>query len=42
MQDRRTTDTLRIEFSEKDPTDKRGKYAHKIYGYLLVHEKGKV
>lgn len=32
---RKVTSSLRVYFSEKDPEDVRGKYAHKIYGYLL-------
>lgn len=33
-------DSLKIEFSEKDPSGFRGKYAHKIYGYLLPSTTG--
>ena len=40
LQDRNTTDSLHTAFSEKDPNDIRGRYAHKIYGYLLPEEKG--
>ena len=30
-----SVDSLHVEFNESDPDDIKGKYGHKIYGYLL-------
>ena len=41
IQERKTIDHLHIEFDEEDPDDIKGKYSHKIYGYLLPLHSGK-
>ena len=42
VQERKTINRLRVEFNEADPQDIKGKYSHKIYGYLLPPEKGTI
>ena len=40
VQERGTIDHLHVKFNEVDPEDIRGKYSHKIYGYLLPPHPG--
>ena len=41
IQERKAIFHLHVEFNEDDPEDIRGKYSHKIYGYLLPPHPGK-
>ena len=40
MKERKTTTRLSFEFNEADKYDVRGRYGHKVYGYLLPPSPG--
>ena len=42
MKERLTVSKLHNEFNEADPADVKGRYGHKMYGYLIPPEPGTV
>ena len=40
FQERKTINRLHVEFNEADPQDVKGKYSHRVFGYLIPPEPG--